>query len=214
MNFVIYQNRERLYVLQVTRFTVIPSHEPVWFVCGDVPEVGCSQCQDRRQQVSEDASISYKFRCWLMDVGVVPITVDRVTVALRWWICCAAYASIVIHQKILSWTVGGCGSNGGCAEAVGGMCLAASDLRGSPPNWGSAIRGAVYNIELMCDTLRVCWTQTMCRTFLCFAALCQSWTSCVAILLLGSVTLLVYPRLNQIWVGMIQTRAAGLSSCM
>ena len=139
MNFVIYQNRERLYVLQVTRFTVIPSHEPVWFVCGDVPEVGCSQCQDRRQQVSEDASISYKFRCWLMeaerwmgelgggrrwdsrcwedyvihmnhigvrlDVGVVPITVDRVTVALRWWICCAAYASIVIHQKILSWTV-------------------------------------------------------------------------------------------------------------
>jgi hypothetical protein len=44
----------------------------------------------------------------------------------------------------------------------------------------------------MCDTLRVCWTQTMCRTFLCFAALCQSWTSCVAILLLGSVTLLVY----------------------
>ena len=45
-----------------------------------------------------------------LNVGVVTITVDWVTIALRWWICCAAYASIVIHQKILSWTVGGCGS--------------------------------------------------------------------------------------------------------
>ena len=82
-------------------------------------------------------------------------------------------------------------------KSSGGMCLAASDLRGLPPNWASAIRGAVYNIELMCDTLLVCWTQIVCRTFFCFAALCQSWTSCVAILLLGSVTLLVYPRITR-----------------
>jgi len=74
--------------------------------------------------------------------------------------------------------------------------LTASDLRGLPPNWASAIWGAVYNIELMCDTSRVCWTQTICHTFLCFAALCQSWTSCVAILLLGSVMLLVYPQFS------------------
>ena len=107
----------------------------------------------------------------------------------------------ILRAFCAQWTISGWSKcDGGWAEAVGGMCLAASDLRGLPPNWASAIRGAVYNIELMCDTLRVCWTQTICRTFLCFAALCQSWTSCVAILLLGSVTLLVYPHAVSMWI--------------
>ena len=85
----------------------------------------------------------------------------------------------ILRAFCAQWTISGWSKCDGGSKAVGGCALLPLTSGVSHP-----IEQVPYGG--LCITLNS-------NNILCFAALCQSWTSCVAILLLGSVTLLVYP---------------------